>query len=282
MEGVHIGFIGQGYIGGAYADDFEDRGFSVTRYTRSEPYVKNKDKIKECDFVFIAVPTPTTPKGFDDSVVDDVLSLVGTGKVAVIKSTLLPGTTEKLQAAHQDIVVLHSPEFLRAATAQEDARHPHRNVVGVPQNTPAHKKAAEMLIDMLPKAEINSICTAREAEITKYTANCFLYTKVIYFNLIYDLAEKYGADFETIRNNVVADPRITDSHTHVVDEGGRGAGGFCFIKDLAALRMFFEKEFPGDKANIALLSSLEQKNIELLRKTKKDIDLLDGVYGKEK
>ena len=56
-----IGFIGQGFIGKNYADDFERRGFEVIRYALEEPYRANKEKIRECDIVFIAVPTPTTP-----------------------------------------------------------------------------------------------------------------------------------------------------------------------------------------------------------------------------
>src|SRR5580692_663281 len=82
-----IGFIGQGWIGKAYADNFEERGYEVVRYALEKPYIKNKDKIAECDIVFIAVWTPTTPKGFDSSVVENVLPLVGEGKIAVLKST---------------------------------------------------------------------------------------------------------------------------------------------------------------------------------------------------
>lgn len=277
---MHIGFIGQGYVGGAYADDFEARNYRTTRYALEEPYAKNKDDIAKCDVVFIAVPTPTTPEGFDYHIVDEALSLVGKGKVVVIKSTLLPGTTEKLQEKHPDIVILHSPEFLRAETAERDAKQPYRNIIGLPHDTPAHKKAAEMLVKILPKAPVTSFCTSREAEIIKYAANCFLYTKVVYFNLIYDLAEKMDADFANVRKGVTVDPRIGDSHTAIIDHDGRGAGGFCFIKDLAALRMFFEQEFPEATLDIAILKSLEQKNIALLKATDKDIDLLEGVYGK--
>ena len=94
---MKIGFIGQGFIGSAYADDFEERGFDTVRYAKEEPYDQNQQKIAGCDIVFIAVPTPTTPDGFSFSVVRNVLPLVGEGKTAVIKSTVLPGTTDILQ-----------------------------------------------------------------------------------------------------------------------------------------------------------------------------------------
>ena len=88
-----LGFIGQGFVGKAHADEFERRGFKTVRYALEEPYRDNKDKIKDCDVVFIAVPTPTTEKGFDDSIIRKAIKLVGKGKVAVIKSSILPGTT---------------------------------------------------------------------------------------------------------------------------------------------------------------------------------------------
>src|SRR3989338_6825777 len=84
-----IGFIGQGWIGKNYANDFEKRGLKTVRYALEVPYAQNKEKIKECGIVFVAVPTPTTPKGFDASIVESALGLVGKGKIAVLKSTIL-------------------------------------------------------------------------------------------------------------------------------------------------------------------------------------------------
>jgi len=61
--GKKIGFIGQGWIGKNYADDFEKRGYEIVRYALESPYIDNKEKIKECDIVFIAVPTPQHSQG---------------------------------------------------------------------------------------------------------------------------------------------------------------------------------------------------------------------------
>ncbi len=117
MEKPTIGFIGQGFIGKSYADDFERRGYAVTRYALEEPFVHNKDKIAECDIVFIAVPTPTTPSGYDDSIVRSAAGLAKPGATVVIKSTMLPGVTESIQKQYPDRAVMHSPEFLRVTTA---------------------------------------------------------------------------------------------------------------------------------------------------------------------
>ena len=69
MNKVKIGFIGQGFVGKNYADNFEVRGYAVIRYAKEKPYNKNKEAIKDCEVVFIAVPTPTTPKGYDASII---------------------------------------------------------------------------------------------------------------------------------------------------------------------------------------------------------------------
>ena len=282
-----IGFIGQGFIGKNYADDFEQRGYAVVRYAKEAPYEGNAEKIKECDIVFIAVPTPTTPQGFDYSIVEGVLQHVGAGKIAVIKSTMLPGTTKKLQKRYPDRFVFHSPEFLRERSAAHDAAHPNRNIVGIPKDDAGNRKAAQSVISILPKAPFEAVIDSTEAELVKYAGNNFLYTKVVFMNMLYDLSQKLGCRFETIRDAMIADPRIGASHMDPLhksghtEKGGRGAGGHCFIKDFAAFSELYE-ELVGDKQGIELLHALRDKNNELLRASGKDIDLLEGVYGKKK
>jgi UDP-glucose 6-dehydrogenase len=162
-KNLKIGFIGQGWIGRNYADDFEERGFDIVRYGLEKEFVVNKDVIAECDFVFIAVPTPTTKKGFDYSNVEDALKLIGKGKTAIIKSTLVPGTTNTLALKFPKINVTHSPEFLREATAAYDARNPDRNIVGVPTLNVKYRTLAGDILQILPKAKFERVMQAREA-----------------------------------------------------------------------------------------------------------------------
>src|SRR3990167_8140516 len=194
-----VGYVGQGFIGKNYANDMERRGFSVVRYALEEPYRANKEKIRDCDIVFIAVPTPTTPEKFDDSIVRAALSLVGKGKTAVIKSTLLPHTTASLQKDFPDIFVMHSPEFLREATAAYDASHPDRNIIGIPEDTPAFKERAKEVLRILPQAPFELVCSSLEAELVKYAGNSWLYVKVIYVNMLYDLVTALGGRYEVVR-----------------------------------------------------------------------------------
>ncbi len=283
-----IGFIGQGFIGKNYANDFEARGYRVVRYALEPEYRDNKARIGECDIVFIAVPTPTTPAGFKFDIVVDALGNVKDGATAVIKSTLLPGTTEELQKQFPNLVIFHSPEFLREKTAGYDAAHPERNIIGLPIDDDQHREAARAVLAVLPQSSYELITDARTAEFIKYGGNCFLYTKVVFMNVLYDLARACGADFDLVSQAMSADDRIGKSHMHPIHasghsgtRGGRGAGGHCFIKDFAAFTDLYEAK-ANDPIGTAALRAFEQKNNQLLTQSEKDLDLLEGVYGKSK
>lgn len=286
MQHTKIGFIGQGFIGKHMADDFVERGYEVVRYALEEPYAANRELVAECDLVFIAVPTPTTPDGFDCSAIESVLPLVGVGKAAVIKSTIVPGTTERLHALFPSIYILHSPEFLREKHAAMDTRRPQRTIIGLPKRSAEYEALAKKVVAVLPPAPYELICNAAEAELIKYAGNTFLAMKVVYMNLIYDLAVATGASYATIAEAMAADPRIGTSHMQVIDSSGhqgavagRGAGGHCFPKDLAALREVYESLVTDDQAGQELFRALEKKNNQLLLSTGKDLDLLKGIYG---
>jgi nucleotide sugar dehydrogenase len=275
-----IGFIGQGFLGKNYADDFEKRGLDIVRYSLEEPYVRNRSRIKDCDIVFIAVPTPTRPEGFDDSIIRQAVKLVGKDKTAVIKSTILPGTVESIQAENPDIFVMHSPEFLTAVTAAHDAANPERNIVGIPKIDDEYKRRAREVIEVLPRAPYDLICSSREAELIKYGGNCLLYLKVVFMNMLYDFARELDCDYAVIKEALAADPRLGKTHLDPVHQSGRGAGGHCFIKDFAAFsNMYMEKI--EDARGKALLESIRDKNIDLLVKSQKDLELLRGVYGED-
>lgn len=287
MAKPSIGFIGQGFIGKSYADDLEKRGYKVLRYALEKPYRDNKDRIKECDIVFVAVPTPTTPKGYDFSIVRASLRLAKSGATVVVKSTLLPGTTRELQKEFPKLFVMHSPEFLVARNAKADAAKPLRNIVGIPKQTAAYKARAAQVLRALPKAPFSLVCSSDEAELVKYAGNLMLYLKVLFANIIYDASERSGADYEVIRSAIAADPRIGPSHLQVVHDSGhkgakkgRGAGGLCFIKDVAAFADFY-RATTRDEFGDAFLRAAMRMNAQLLLKSGKDLDLLAGVHGKQ-
>jgi UDPglucose 6-dehydrogenase len=281
---MNIGFIGQGFIGKNYADHFEELGHTVVRYSLDPEHEKNKSAVGKTGVVFIAVPTPTTPEGFDDSILQSAISLTSDTATVIIKSTIIPGTTEELQALFPTRFIMHSPEFLAEHTAARDVRNPARNIIGIPKDTPEYRARAEQVMSVFAHAPYQRIVMAREAEIIKYAANCLLYSKVVFMNILYDLARSQNASWDEIREALKADPRLGPTHFDPVHKSGptaatigRGAGGHCFIKDFEALRrMYAQIE---DEKGRAVLDALMEKNNELLRSTGKDLDLLAGVYG---
>ena len=181
---------------------------------------------------------------------------------------------------------MHSPEFLREATAAYDASHPDRNIVGIPEETPEFRARAEAVLSVLPQAPFELVCSSLEAELIKYAGNSWLYVKVIYVNMLYDLVHSLGGRYETVRDALAADPRIGRSHLDPVHQSGhggkpgRGAGGHCLIKDFEALRRLYEEKVP-DEYGARVFDTIAAKNINLLFTSSKDIDLLEGVYGKD-
>jgi len=283
LKKIKVGFIGQGFIGKNMADDFVSRGFNVIRYD-NEKYIVSKELIKTCDFVFIAVPTPSKPKGFDDSILWEVIKLVGDGKTAIIKSTIKIGTTERMQKKYPKKYFLHSPEFLTEKNAINDTKFPSRNVVGF---TDKSKKKASEVLKILPPAPHNFIVNSREAELVKYMGNNFLFFKVIFSNIAYNLAKQKKVNYDLVANIVGYDSRIGHSHLTITHQSGpktkfgRGAGGHCFIKDMSAFVEMF-KEGPlrnrQDKLALKFLEAAVNFNNQLLLDTNKDLDLLTGVY----
>ncbi len=273
-----IGFIGQGWIGKNYADDFEARGFQVVRYSLEPQYSDNKDKIKNCEITFIAVPTPTTLGGFDDSYVIDALTNIGEGNVAVIKSTTEPGLVASLQEKFPHILILHSPEFLVEKTAAYDAAHPNRNIIGVPKDTASHSEAAKRVLAVLPEAPYNTIMNSLDSELVKYAGNCFLYTKLLFMNTLFDVVEKSNGGWKKVKEALVQDPRIGESHTSPVSDGGRGAGGHCFIKDFEAFLQYYKRVVGEDEA-LDVLSAAVTYNNRLLSESGKDAEIVRAVYG---
>jgi len=279
---MKIGCIGQGFVGKNIADDFEHRGFEVVRYALEPAFKDNAKRIAECDVVFIGVPTPTTPAGFDYSVVESVLKLVADGAVAVVKSTLLPGTTTKLQDTYSNKIVLFSPEFLCEKTAAYDVAHPMMNVIGLSYDSAGHRKAAESVMKILPTSEHNFIVSSQAAELFKYAHNLNGYFRVILANLLFEVGEKSDVNWGDVKTMMDSDIMMSPYYNTPSHKGGRGAGGHCFIKDMAAFRHLYEDQVATDTIGLEVLKALEKKNLELLKKTSKDQELVDGVYGVDK
>jgi UDPglucose 6-dehydrogenase len=282
MKKQIIGFIGQGWIGKNYADDFEDRGYQIVRYD-IEKYKKNKAKIKNCDIVFIAIPTPSSlRKGFDyvDVDINETLFKVirddtKDGQIIVIKSTVMPGTTKILQDTFPHRYIIHSPEFLTEKTARYDVSNPSMNIVGY---TDISKCKAGDVMKILPCAPYEQMVDCNHSEMLKYMINCWFYMKVLTMNTFYDVAKAKELDYNKLIDMMGADKRVGRTHLVAEHQGGRGAGGHCFIKDFAAFRSLYGKNVRNKFYGDSLLHAAEEYNKYLLNNSGKDKELLEGVY----
>ncbi len=251
-----IGIIGVGWVGAQlkrYLEEFRNYKTGEDLFLYDIDPKKCAGDINKAEVVFIAVPTPCHPKtgACDTSIVEGAVGKMGqlSGKIIVIKSTVPPGTTERLQKQYLQHKLLFNPEFLSESTAWYDMVRPDRQIVGFTEKS---LDAAHLVLSLLPKAPFMSPwghgtyeqtrITATEAEMIKYAGNVYFAQKVNWANVLARVAEKLGADYENVRKGMAADHRIGDSHLDVNHGGYRGFGGFCFPKDLSAFMVFAKEQ----------------------------------------
>ncbi len=227
-----ICIIGCGVVGGALRRWFESQAADVAVYDPPKG-LDDTCAIDRADVVFVCVPTPyDAAAGFDGSYVLDAVSGIGGEKVVVIKSTVLPGTTDALQAQFPQHRFMFNPEFVREASAYDDLVHPDRQVIGTTEQS---IDDARFVLSLLPRAAQEITCGAREAEMAKYVANSFLAVKVSFANEVFDLCASLGIEYDAVREIVAADARIGASHLDAAADGYRGYSGKCLPKDSKSL-----------------------------------------------
>ncbi len=257
LEESSVGIMGVGVVGDGVRHYFERTDHEIRVYDPGRGLGSVKS-INEADVVFICVPTPYLPeRGFDDSALENAISLLEGSKIVVIKSTVLPGTTESYQARYSQHCLLFNPEFLRDAYARTDFLRPDRQIVGY---TAQSRHLAEAILAMLPAAPFMEVMGAREAEMTKYMTNAFLALKVTFANEIYDLCSALDIEYDKVREGMTADIRIGDSHLSINDGGYRGYGGKCLVKDTKALLELGERM----QVPLRLLRTADRVNQSLL------------------
>lgn len=271
---ISIGIIGVGMVGTPLKRWFEERqGYERGKnlFLSDTDTAKGFfDDINKADIIFISVPTPRTATGAAGlSAIESAFAGIADGKIAVLKSTVPPGTAEYFQKKHPTLKVLFNPEFLTEKRAWEDFVKPDRQIVGF---TAQSIDAAHAVLSLLPRAPfmspwgINTYrpikITATEAEIIKYGGNVYFARKINFANVLADLAALHGADYENIRAAMAADFRIGDSHLDVAHGGYRGFGGYCFPKDTDALIAHLDER--GLREGMALLQCDRRFNERLL------------------
>jgi UDPglucose 6-dehydrogenase len=267
--------MGVGVVGGAVRNYLELTGIQALLYDPGKGLGSLRE-INEAELVYVCVPTPyVAGVGFDDSAVGDAISHLRSGKTVVIKSTVLPGTTDKFQRLFPQQTVLFNPEFLRENSANEDFLTPDRQIVGY---CGVDSDLASAILETLPRAPYEAVVPAAVAEMTKYATNSFLALKVIFGNEMFDLCQSLGIDYELVKQGIGVDKRIGDSHFNVLDAGYRGYGGKCLPKDTMSLLDLAD----GAGVEMRLLQAAHEVNLRLHAPVPFHRGQTDGAEGQLK
>lgn len=201
--------------------------------------------LQKSDICFIAVGTPMGEDGSADlqyvlGVAESIGKYMDHHVYVIDKSTVPVGTAKKVRETIQKELdkrqstltfdVISNPEFLKEGTAVEDCSRPDRIVIGT-DNDRAAKIMREMYLPLVKNTESFIFMDIASAEMTKYTANAMLATKISFMNEISNICELVGADVNKVRMGIGSDRRIGFQFIYP----GCGYGGSCFPKDVQAL-----------------------------------------------
>ena len=239
---MNIGIIGQGFVGNAVYQKLK-KYYKVFTY---DVKVKlcNSDLetiLERCKIIFVCLPTPMNKDGSCNlDILDNTLKEINKasrdvdGRIVIIKSTIIPGSTDKFQTEYPYIDLVFNPEFLTEANAVDDFENQTRLLLGGPLR--ATTKVKQIFSSVFRKTPRIIKTDAKTVELVKYVTNAFLSTKVSFANEMYQLCEGLDLDYDKIIEYATLDPRLGDSHWGVPGpDGDFGFGGHCFPKDLSAL-----------------------------------------------
>ena len=225
-----------------------------------------KSSLKDTDAIFIAVGTPPDEDGSADlkyvlNVAREIGRNIDHYMVIVTKSTVPVGTSTKVKQAIQEELkirgedipfdVASNPEFLKEGNAVEDFLKPDRIIVGT-ESPKAEKVMRKLYKPFLLNGHPIIFMDILSSEMTKYTANAMLATKISFMNDIANLCEIVGADVNSVRKGIGSDNRIGNKFIYP----GTGYGGSCFPKDVQALIRTADE----NKYSLDILKAVEAVN----------------------
>jgi len=241
---MQIGIVGQGYVGSAVKEVFSKHYETHTFDLNGDCTCTDmEDLVDKSDIIFVCVPTPMKKDGScDTSIVEGVVKNIDdivycftnkSHKIVAIKSTIPPGTTNRLNKKCKNISVIFNPEFLTEANFIDDFKNQNRIIIG--GERPSTTKLRQVYSLLFPDATIVKT-GSKTAEMVKYMTNTFLATKVSFANEMKMICDELKIDYDKVVEYSTYDERLGKSHWAVPGPDGKmGFGGSCFPKDINAL-----------------------------------------------
>jgi len=235
---MEIGVVGLGIVGSACRAGFERCGYSVSVHDiKLDTRIEN---LLHTEIVYVCVPTPSDDQGnCDTTIVENVVAqlreLDYEGVIA-IKSTVVPGTTQKLINRYDDRIVF-VPEFLKERSAEYDFIFDQKLLLVGTNNVNYHYLVVRSHGD-LPKS-IQRI-DPTEAELVKYYHNTFNAVRITFANIFYEICQQFDVDYDKVKAAFLVNNGMPDEYLDVKPEL-RGYGGACLPKDVKAMHLLCEQ-----------------------------------------
>jgi len=250
MKYYNIGVVGNGFVGSAVQFGFSPStgcDYEVRVYDKdpSKSVDSIEETVNESEFIFLSVPTPSNKDGsMNLDIVEQALQDISDvnkyqGNIVLLRSTVTPGTTRKLQDKYPNLRIVFNPEFLTEQNAKYDFINQARIIIG--GDEVYSKQVGDLYRLRFGESQPIIETNWETAELIKYMSNCFFTTKISFMNEMYQIAEKCGVDWDVALDGFFRDGRVGHSHMNVPGPDGKfGFGGSCFPKDIQALIHFGE------------------------------------------
>ena len=230
---MKIGLIGRGTVGKAVYEGLNHLGHQMSFFDPAYEGSALQD-VLDTDCVFICVPTNQAPNGdCDTSIVERVIAELNDANykgLVAVKSTVVPGTSDRLAKAYPNLHICSVPEFLRAKTALADFMYNHDLLI-IGSHRDEDFDMIEEIHGNLPK-NISRV-TPAEAEIVKYFNNVNHAVQIIFSNIAYEICKSLGADYNAVYNAIIKRECFNPAYL-MCNANLRGFGGHCLPKDTSA------------------------------------------------